>query len=275
MSDVVKRHVRSLEAQILNVTDALYINGTPIDVDAILVAPDSLADLNGEKLVIDADADTYIRQTGGPGGTDDSVDVYVAGALDFQIIANTLIASSGSKVTTNTIDETTAGTGVTIDGALVKDGGAVFADGASIEVDTVNEATSAAGVTIDGLLIKDGGLVLAAAQAIVGNLRLKPQQLTASGAFTQAGGLLLLNHASVVIVSTLAAPAQGDFVVICDNSATGTAAHTVTLPAGVTFDGTNDIATFNALGETLVMIAISATRWLILLNIGSVALSAA
>jgi hypothetical protein len=47
----------------------------------------------------------------------------------------------------------------------------------------------------------------------------------------------------------------------------------VTLTLGATYDGTNDIATFDAIGESLILFAISATRLLIIENIGSVALS--
>lgn len=110
-------------------------------------------DLNGSRLTIDADADTYLVES-----ADDVVDMYVAGALDFQILANILRARAGSVIQTDTINETTSAAGVTVDGALLKDGGAVFADGATVEVDIVNEATAAAGVTIDGALIKDGQL---------------------------------------------------------------------------------------------------------------------
>lgn len=104
-------------------------------------------------------------------------------------------------------------------------------------------------------------------------LNLASQELTASAALNPDFPLTKLNHATVAVVTTLAAPTPGDLVIITDNSASGTAAHTVTLPSGVTWDGTNRVATFNAPGETLVAIAISATRFLILLNIGAVGLS--
>jgi hypothetical protein len=100
------------------------------------------------------------------------------------------------------------------------------------------------------------------------------QTLTASGAITITNGLVMLNHASVVIAATLAAPVAGNELFIVDSSASGTAAHTVTLPAGVVFDASNNnTATLNAPGEALHLIALSATRWLILENIGSVGLS--
>lgn len=45
----------------------------------------------------------------------------VAGVVDFTLSANTLTALSGSSIATNTITETTAGSGVTIDSVLLKD----------------------------------------------------------------------------------------------------------------------------------------------------------
>ena len=74
-------------------------------------------DLNGETLILDADQDTNITAD-----TDDQIDIAIAGADDFQFTANTFTALSGSTIATNTIAETTSGSGVTIDGTLVKDG---------------------------------------------------------------------------------------------------------------------------------------------------------
>ena len=100
------------------------------------------------------------------------------------------------------------------------------------------------------------------------------QELTATGVVTRQGKkLLLLNHASTIIAATLQAAQAGDELIIVDSSASGTAAHTVTCPAGATFDGTNNTATLNAPGEALHLVAISPTRWFVLNNIGSVGLS--
>lgn len=99
------------------------------------------------------------------------------------------------------------------------------------------------------------------------------QILTASGAIAIKSGVVELNHATVAILATLPAPTTGDDLLIVDHSASGTAAHTVTLPAGVTFDGTNNTATFNAPDEALHLIALSATRWYIVANVGAVGLS--
>lgn len=135
--------------------------------------------------------------------------------------------------------------------------------GDAFEADALSERTSGAGVTVDGVTIKDG--VIDAP---------RPSQiLTASGAITINNGVVQLNHATVIIEATLDAPTVGDHLTIVDNSASGTAAHTVTLPAGVTFDGSANTATLNAPGEALVMTALSATRWFIEENIGSVGLS--
>lgn len=107
----------------------------------------------------------------------------------------------------------------------------------------------------------------------VGEHRHSVQELTATGAITIDSGIVGLNHATVVIEATLDAPTAGDELFIVNTSASGTAAHTVTLPSGVTFDGTNNTATLNAPEEAIHIIALSATRWFVVSNIGSVALS--
>lgn len=117
------------------------------------------------------------------------------------------------------------------------------------------------------------GIIADVTGDVTGEAKQPLQELTASGAVTIDNGTVLLNHATVIIAATLDAPRAGDDLVIVNASASGTAAHTVTLPAGVTFDGTNNTATLNAPNEALHLRAISATRWFIVSNIGSVALS--
>ena len=99
------------------------------------------------------------------------------------------------------------------------------------------------------------------------------QELTVTGAVTAGVQAVELNHASTVIEATIADAAnhQGLFVVK-DTSATGTAAHTLTLTAG-TFDGTNNVATLNALNECLIVYFDSAGNGTIVENVGSVGLS--
>ena len=82
-------------------------------------------DLDGNELILDADADTSITAD-----TDDQIDIKIAGADDFQFTANTFTAQSGSTIaaqalTATTItasgivktDDTTAATSTT-DGSL-------------------------------------------------------------------------------------------------------------------------------------------------------------
>lgn len=99
------------------------------------------------------------------------------------------------------------------------------------------------------------------------------QELTATGAVTAGVQSVELNHATVVAAATIADAAnhQGLFIVK-NTSASGTAAHTLTLTAG-TFNGTNNVATLNAPNEALVVYFDSAGNGTIVENIGSVALS--
>ena len=73
--------------------------GTPSDstvtsakLSGNLVTPGTL-DVNGQELILDADADTSITAD-----TDDQIDIKIAGADDFQFTANTFTAQSGSSI---------------------------------------------------------------------------------------------------------------------------------------------------------------------------------
>ena len=74
-------------------------------------------DLAGNELILDADNDTTITAD-----TDDQIDIKIANADDFQFTANDFTALSGSVISTDTINETTSGSGVTIDSVICKDG---------------------------------------------------------------------------------------------------------------------------------------------------------
>jgi hypothetical protein len=90
------------------VTETGILLGTGFDVGI---------DMQGTKIDLDAAGTTSITA-----GTDNTIDIEIAGANDFQLTANTFTALSGSTIATNTIAETTAASGVTVDGALIKDG---------------------------------------------------------------------------------------------------------------------------------------------------------
>jgi len=122
----------SIETNTINETTAT--NGVTVDGLLIkdlgwLLGTGGFADINGEAdgLILDADADTTLSSP-----TDDQIDVEISGADDFTFTANLLTALSGSTIATNTIAETTAASGVTIDGLLVKDGGLTVLAGADV-----------------------------------------------------------------------------------------------------------------------------------------------
>ena len=99
----------------LNVTDDyVATNGTSVVLQSGAQAGDSLVvvshgtvnlvsnildttlDLNGEKLVLDADADTSIHAS-----TDDQIDIEIAGADDFAFKANKFEVQTGSNIDMN------------------------------------------------------------------------------------------------------------------------------------------------------------------------------
>lgn len=99
------------------------------------------------------------------------------------------------------------------------------------------------------------------------------QELTESGAVSDLVQSIELNHASVVVAATIADAADHQGLLIVKNtSASGTAAHTLTLTSG-TFDGTNNVATLNAPNEALAVFIDSSGDGTVLANVGSVALS--
>lgn len=91
-------------------------------------------------------------------------------------------------------------------------------------------------------------------------------------------GALLVNGFNVVVGGTglsgltLAAPQPGVKCVI-NVASISSGAVVVTTASGITFDGTNNTATFNAANDQLVLVYKSATEWQIVSNI-SVVLSA-
>ena len=99
------------------------------------------------------------------------------------------------------------------------------------------------------------------------------QELTVTAAVVAGIQSVELNHIDTVIAATIsdAVNHQGLFVVK-DTSATGTELHTLTLTAG-TFNGSDNVATFNARDEALIVYFDSTGRGQVIANVGSVALS--
>lgn len=92
----------------------------------------------------------------------------------------------------------------------------------------------------------------------------------ATGAVKKNASFVDLDGSSNAVAATLAAPRKGQWLIVTHSDSTNNA--TLTLTAG-TFDGTNTIATFADADDTLVLFGLSATRFIIVENIGAVALS--
>lgn len=85
-------------------------------------------------------------------------------------------------------------------------------------------------------------------------------------------GLTVVTGGTGIADLTLAAPTEGARAVIrIGTLSSGNVV--VTTAAGVTLNGTNNTATFNAVDEALVLIYKAANTWEVELNVGGVALS--
>ena len=97
--------------QTVNLTGISLASGTPTKVE---LGVDTAA--FGGRIILDDDGDTYIEAP-----TDDTIDIYLAGAKDFTFTANTFTAHSGSNVDLDgdlDVDGTTNLDVVDIDGAV-------------------------------------------------------------------------------------------------------------------------------------------------------------
>lgn len=103
-------------------------------------------------------------------------------------------------------------------------------------------------------------------------VKIKASNYSTSGALN-VGGLSTLNSSGGVLTMTLAAPSEAGIECTISLVTAGNNA-TVTCAAGVTVDGTNNRMTFSTASQTIILRSISTTRWVIVQNIGSVALSA-
>lgn len=137
----------------------------------------------------------------------------------------------------------------------------------------VNSDNSESTVDLTELGVLDGLTATTAEINNVADVSSRVQELTATGAVTAGVQSVELNHASTVIAATIAnSTGHPGLFIVKNTSASGTAAHTLTLTSG-TFDGTNNVATLDAPNEALVVYFDSAGNGSILSNVGSVALS--
>ena len=97
-------------------------------------------------------------------------------------------------------------------------------------------------------------------------------QLTADGAIPITARYVELDHISVVVAATMAAPPTNCLMFFKNTSASGTIAHTVTLTGG-TFDGSGTIITLDAPGEMIGIYFDSAGDGTEVANVGTVVVS--
>jgi hypothetical protein len=175
-------------------------------------------DLDGNELILDADADTSITAD-----TDDQIDIRIAGADDFQFTANTFTAQAGSTIAAQALTATT----VTASGI--------------VKTDDTTEATS----TTDGSLQTDGGLSVAKDAVLGDDVKLLSDSAVLSfGAdsdttLTHTDGTgLTLNSANKLTFRdtglTIGSNADGDLDIVSD----GTAVDSINLESagGITLD---------------------------------------
>lgn len=129
-----------------------------------------------------------------------------------------------------------------------------------------------------GVIGRDGRMIVDVMSGIVrGDVRLKAATYSSDTTVGNNINAVLLNNTAAGVDLTLPAPldpiAHGLRLLVVFNVDVGGTAHTVATPSGVTFDGTNDLATFATDGQFLVLANVSATRWAVLLNGGTVVLS--
>ena len=116
-------------------------------------------------------------------------------------------------------------------------------------------------------------VVTASSSSTVTTQLLTNQELVVTGAVNPAVSSVELNHATVIVAATIAdSKAHQGLFVVKDTSASGTAAHTLTLTVG-TFNGTNNVATLDAPDEALVVWFDSAGDGTVVENVGTVVLS--
>lgn len=85
-------------------------------------------------------------------------------------------------------------------------------------------------------------------------------------------GLTLITGGTGIADMALAAPSPGEVAIIRLVSLTSGSV-VVTAAEGVTLDGTNNTATFDAAEETLILVYANENTWAVALNAGSITLS--
>lgn len=146
----------------------------------------------------------------------------------------------------------------------------VYPSGATLTLQSGSTFNAAGTFQIGGAAV---GATAAEINAVA-DVSARVQELTATGAVTAGVVMLEVNHISTVIAATVADAAlhAGVPFTVRNTSASGTAAHTVTLTSG-TWNGTNAVATLDAPGESITAVFDSAGNGIVIDNTGTVGLS--
>jgi len=176
-------------------------------------------DLNGEELILDADADTTITAD-----TDDTIDIRIAGADDFQFTANTFTAQSGSTIVghLNATGDTSAGDNAAI-GYTAAEGLILTGQGSTNDItikrddDTavLEVATGQSDIEITGGNIlfgtADKGIYLGVTSATAANLLDDYEEGTFTPAYTFGG-----SSTGITYYAQLGRYTKIGRIVICD-----------------------------------------------------------
>jgi len=164
-----------------------------------------------------------------------------------------------TSINVDTINESTATNGVTVDGVLLKD--------SQVTTDVILEKTSAAGVTVDSVLLKDGGVSNSAVTQIAAFYpQVAQNNITAGtgGAVAVTNYLTTINTDGTDDAFTLANGTQigqlKKILLVADGGGNG-----VVTPATAFAGGT--AATFGDAGDYLIL-QWSGAAWVVLENSG-------
>lgn len=137
--------------------------------------------------------------------------------------------------------------------------GTVGLTGATTVTGDLTSTGTATATNVDATRLRPTGLFM------------QPESFTANGtATTNVGAITIAPATAATITVNVRAPTAGQWLSVAMPAA-GTA--NLEGASGTTFDGTNNTGAFTAAGQALILYAISATRWVIVENIGTVTFS--
>jgi hypothetical protein len=237
-------------------TKLVYSDGTNL-VDAGFSGG---TDLDGNELILDADADTSITAD-----TDDQIDIKIAGADDFQFTANTFTAQSGSSIVVPEGGLTFGSTAITSTAAELNllDGvsGLVQADltklaavdSTAAELNIVDGGTSATSTTVadaDRVVLNDNGTMV---QVAVTDLAAYfDDEITAMPNLTSVGTLTTLTVDSIIINGTNIGHTSDADALAIDSSGNVTASQNLIVTGDLTVSGDDITMGTNTAGNILV-----------------------